>query len=145
MDDLTLDIIEQDGGVDELIEAIHAGFSDVPFPPDVEPHEQVPFAIALRDENGRIQGGVTGHAVWGWLYVRYLWVDDRWRGCGQGARLMQAAEAEAEKLGCIGVWVSTYSFQAPTFYQKLGYLEFGRIGDFPKGHCRLFYQKRLAP
>ncbi len=144
MDDLRLEAVGDDG-IDDLVEAIYAGFDAVTFPPGVELHEQAPFAIALRNSNDGIEGGVTGSSVWGWLYVRYLWVHDRWRGRGQGARLMQAAEVEAEKRACTGIWVSTYSFQAPTFYQKLGYQEFGRIDDFPKGHRRLFYEKRLTP
>jgi hypothetical protein len=35
------------------------------------------------------------------------------------------------------------SFQAPDFYRKLGYEEFGRLDDFPPGHSRLFFRKNL--
>ncbi len=144
MGDLTLDAVAK-GGIEGLIEVIHQGFDAVPYPPGVEPFRPVPFAFALRNDQGGIEGAVTGRSVWDWLYVHYLWVNDRWQGRGEGTRLMRAAEAQAEKRGCIGVWLSTYSFQASAFYEKLGYLECGRIDDFPNGHTHFFYQKRLTP
>ena len=144
MSDLTLEAVGEDG-IEELTEAIHQGFDAVPLPPGVETFQLVPFAFALRNGGGGIEGAVTGHTVWGWLYVHYLWVAEARRGEGLGKRLMQAAEAEAEKGGCVGIWLSTFDFQAAAFYQKLGYLECGRIADFPVGQTRLFYQKRLTP
>jgi len=56
---------------------------------------------------------------------------------------MNLAEQEADRRGCIGVWVDTHSFQAPGFYERLGYSPFGVIEDYPPGHSRLFLQKRL--
>ncbi|MEM7045567.1 MAG: GNAT family N-acetyltransferase [Pseudomonadota bacterium] len=143
MDDLTLESVDEEG-IDGLIEVIHQGFDAVSLPPGVDPFRSVPFAFTLRNDRGEIEGAVTGHSVWGWLYVHYLWVSDRWRGRDQGTRLMQAAEEQAEKRGCTGIWLSTYSFQAAAFYQKLGYLECGRIHDFPEGHTRVFYQNHLT-
>ena len=32
------------------------------------------------------------------------------------------------------VYLDTFSFQAPGFYKKLGYREFGKLKDFPAGH-----------
>jgi hypothetical protein len=34
-------------------------------------------------------------------------------------------------------------FQAPEFYRALGYSEFAQINDYPPGHRRFFFQKRL--
>jgi hypothetical protein len=39
--------------------------------------------------------------------------------------------------------VDTFSFQAPEFYRKLGFREFGRI-DYPPEHQRIFFQKQLG-
>ena len=36
------------------------------------------------------------------------------------------------------------AFQAPGFYQRLGFTECGRIRDDPPGHDRIFYVKRFA-
>ena len=57
--------------------------------------------------------------------------------------LFRSAEAEAAKAGCVGVWVDTYSFQAPEFYAAMGYVPFGRLPNYPKGHERIFYRKML--
>jgi len=46
------------------------------------------------------------------------------RGQGIGERLMPMAEEVAQKKHCTGIWLETFSFQAPGFYQKLGYSEF---------------------
>jgi hypothetical protein len=45
----------------------------------------------------------------------------------------------------VGVWLDTFDFQAPEFYRQHGYVEFGHIDDYPPGHKRYFFQKRLAP
>ncbi|MEH2166604.1 MAG: hypothetical protein V7K41_08010 [Nostoc sp.] len=54
-----------------------------------------------------------------------------------------AAEQEAVNRGCLNVYVFTYSFQAPEFYQHLGYEVFGELADFPPGHRRYFLKKNL--
>jgi ribosomal protein S18 acetylase RimI-like enzyme len=54
------------------------------------------------------------------------------------------AEEVAQKKHCIGIWLETFSFQAPGFYRKLGYSEFGRLADYPPGHTRFYYQKSLC-
>lgn len=57
---------------------------------------------------------------------------------------MGMAEAIAHDKGCVGVWLDTFSFQAPDFYQKLGYSVFGELKDYPPGYSRFFLQKRLV-
>ena len=55
---------------------------------------------------------------------------------------MTEAEHRAKGYGCHSAWVDAFSSQAPSFYQKLGYREFGRI-DYPPDHQRIFLQKQL--
>ena len=38
----------------------------------------------------------------------------------------------------------TFSFQAPDFYQKLGYTTFAQLENFPPGRSRLFMRKKLV-
>jgi hypothetical protein len=40
--------------------------------------------------------------------------------------------------------LDTYSFQAPGFYQRLGYEVFGVIHGYPRGYQKWFLKKRLA-
>ncbi|GGC91032.1 hypothetical protein GCM10007418_08390 [Halopseudomonas salina] len=53
------------------------------------------------------------------------------------------AEKLALEKGYIGIWLDTFDFQAPEFYPKHGFTRFGQIDDFPPGHQRYFFQKRL--
>ena len=38
--------------------------------------------------------------------------------------------------------MSTYSFQAPAFYVRAGYIECGRRSAFPHGHDQILFVKR---
>ena len=102
-----------------------------------------PLAIFLRKE-GQIAAGLAGETYCGWLFVKYLWVSDELRGRGVGRELMARAEARARELGCHSAWLDTFSFQAPGFYEKLGYEEFGRL-DYPPGHHKHFPAQAADP
>ncbi|MDW9404888.1 GNAT family N-acetyltransferase [Pseudomonas soli] len=102
-------------------------------------------AWTLRDPNlDEIVGGLYARLGGGWMFVELLVVPERMRGQGCGRELMARAEALARKKGCGGIWLDTFSFQAPDFYRQLGFEFFGEIADFPPGHTRYFLQKRLA-
>jgi GNAT superfamily N-acetyltransferase len=103
-----------------------------------------PLAIFLRDERGAILGGALGDIWGGWLDLTFLWVAEPLRGRGYGRRLLEAAEEEARTQGCRGVHLSTHSFQARPFYEKLGYEIVGEIPDHPAGHSLFFLKKALA-
>ena len=98
--------------------------------------------ITLR-ERGKIVGGVAGEIFFGWLYVSLLWISEDYRGRGFGSKLMKAAEKALRRRGVKHAWLDTFSFQAPAFYRKLGYREFGRLKNFPAGHVRSFLTKAL--
>jgi ribosomal protein S18 acetylase RimI-like enzyme len=57
---------------------------------------------------------------------------------------MRLAEAEARRRGLLGIWLDTWTFQAPDFYPKLGFVECGRITEYPPGHDRIFFVKRFG-
>jgi len=103
------------------------------------------LTIWLRDDQQQIVGGVIGSTYWGWLLVEFLWVDERIRGRGYGRLLLTAAEREAVRRGCRHVCLETFSFQAPAFYEKLGYVAFGVLDDFPGRHRRHSLKKDLQP
>ena len=104
-----------------------------------------PLAILLRDpESVEIVGGLWGQSVADWLFVDLLSVPEHMRTRGIGSSLMEKAEEVAAQRDCVGVWLHTGTFQAPGFYEKLGYLRFGTINDFPIGHDTFFYFKRIG-
>jgi ribosomal protein S18 acetylase RimI-like enzyme len=100
------------------------------------------LAVTVR-EKGKVVGGLVGETYWGWMYVNVLWVAAQHRGKGHGRALLQLAEAEARKRGVRNVFLDSFSFQAPKFYAKLGYREYGQLKEFPKGHSRHSMTKAL--
>ena len=102
-----------------------------------------PLAIFLRDERDAVLGGVLGHVWGGWLDLSILWVAEPFRGQGYGAKLLRAAEDEARMQECHGVFLTTFSFQAPGFYEKVGYEVVADIPDYPKGHSYHVLKKML--
>jgi GNAT superfamily N-acetyltransferase len=102
-----------------------------------------PVKLFVRDSTGLIRGGLLGDIWGGWLEVKILWLEESLRGTGLGRRIIESAEAEARAAGCRYARLDTHSFQAPDFYRKLGYEEFGRLKDSPLGHEQIFFWKRL--
>jgi len=98
--------------------------------------------LALR-EGETIHGGLIGFIQWDWLHVEILGVGAALRGQGWGRRLIEAAEGLAGNHACRGLWLSTFTFQAPAFYERMGFTRCGEIPDHPAGQSRLFYMKRL--
>lgn len=102
------------------------------------------FALLVRDEHSdEVLGGLWGEVFYRWLFIELLAVPEQTSGQGMGARLMQMAEQLARDKGCVGIWLDTFSFQAPGFYEKQGFSRFGQLEDFPPGRQRFYYQKRL--
>ncbi len=110
---------------------------------DVGPSDRQALAVLLRDEAGKIVGGLSGYTAWGWLYIQWLWLAESQRGHGWAARLLERAEAEARNRNCHGAWIDTFNPVALRTYQRAGYQTFGALPDFPKGRTRTFLQKAL--
>jgi GNAT superfamily N-acetyltransferase len=101
------------------------------------------LVVLLRDSRGRIYAGLSGHTWGGVAEVRFLWVDETKRHTGIGSRLLQAAEDEARARSCTKIVLSTYSFQAPDFYRKRGFVIAGEFSDYPHGYRSIFLEKAL--
>jgi ribosomal protein S18 acetylase RimI-like enzyme len=97
----------------------------------------------VRDDHGRLIAGIDGFTWGGYAKIEWLWVDERHRGGGLGASLVRGVEEEAERRGCEVVRVDSHTFQAPGFYEKLGYRRIGFAEGTPIGHGEVFFAKRL--
>jgi GNAT superfamily N-acetyltransferase len=97
--------------------------------------------MALMDE--KLVGGLIGKVFWNWLYADLVWVEEEFRGRGIGAEVMKAAEKRAVEMNLTGIHLWTESWQAPTFYKKLGFSQFAEFKDFPPGHSRFGFRKHL--
>ncbi len=103
------------------------------------------FAFFIRDEQQEIVAGLSG---WTWANaceIRDLWVHPKWRGQGYGRSLIESAEEEARTRGSRVILITSYSFQAPAFYQKCGYKLVWLLNDFPPGHQNCYLVKKLTP
>jgi GNAT superfamily N-acetyltransferase len=101
------------------------------------------ICFALHSADREIVGGVVGDQYWDWVYIDLMWVKDELRGRGYGGRLLAQLEDEARKRGVKYIYLNTFSFQAPGFYQKYGYRIFSKLENFPAGHQRYFLTKQL--
>jgi ribosomal protein S18 acetylase RimI-like enzyme len=101
------------------------------------------LVLSARNAKGRLVGGLTGDLYWNALYIHLLWLKPSARGEGLGTRLMQEAERRARRARKELVVLSTYSFQAPGFYRRLGFRSIGGIRGYPRGATRYFLVKRL--
>lgn len=99
----------------------------------------------LRSRDGEWMGGLLGGIWGGWLHVRSLWVASAARGKGHGGRLLDAAEAFAITRGCGASTLETHNPLALRFYERRGYVEFGRLTDYPPGHVKVYLRKTLPP
>ena len=101
------------------------------------------LAIFVRGEDGHVRAGLCVHTWGGCCEIRQVWVEESLRGQGLGRTLMEAAETEARQRGCRQILLATHSFQAPGFYQRLGFEILATVADYPEGHQHLWFRKRL--
>jgi GNAT superfamily N-acetyltransferase len=101
------------------------------------------IAVFVRDKERNIIGGTLGWTSLELLHINILWVHAHARGQGYGKRILLAAEEEGAKRGCRQANLDTFSFQAPGFYQKLGYQVFGKI-DVTSKYVWYFLKKDIS-
>jgi ribosomal protein S18 acetylase RimI-like enzyme len=100
------------------------------------------FALAT---DGTVIGGLIGrtHSLRAWLEVTTIWVGEAHRRHGIGRSLMERAEEEARRRGCRYARLATSDYQAPGFYTKLGYTQYGKLENCPPGVTVFYFCKTL--
>lgn len=121
--------------------AVSAGFSEHSELVGAPEYAKERLKWTVTDGQSGFVGILTADALWDWLYVDELWVSPRMRNTGLGRRLMEKAEEFAATDNLKGIWLWTQSWQAEGFYRKMGYQEFTRFEDFPRGHYRVGFRK----
>jgi|SRR6476469_842556 GNAT superfamily N-acetyltransferase len=100
------------------------------------------FAVSLRDRK-KIVGGIVGEVWTTVLFIQFFWIEERFRGKGNGTALIQKIENEARRFGAVRSYLDTMSVQAPDFYRARGYEAFGTIDGYPGGVTRHWFTKAL--
>ncbi len=104
-----------------------------------------PLEFIAKEENDIEIGGILGGiGYWGGLEIKVLWVKENYRKKGVGTEILKYAEKLAKEKGAEISMLDTFDFQAEKFYLKNGYEPIGEIKDFPKGHRRIYFSKRLT-
>lgn len=99
--------------------------------------------IALRDNEGKIIGGLMGETARGWLFIKLLFVPEEQRGKGLATRMLQMAEDEARARGCTGMQIDTMSPEALALYLRYGFTIAGRIEGLKGGHDLIWLTRRI--
>jgi GNAT superfamily N-acetyltransferase len=107
------------------------------------PRNPKEYAFSVRSETGKFVGGLLGFTHWNHFFVAAVFVDQQFRQHGVGGELLKRAETLALEQGCDAIYLDTFDFQAPGFYEKLGFKVFGKLEDYPPGHQRFYLVKRL--
>ena len=107
-------------------------------------HVRTEFTVKIEDDAGELVAGLSG---WTWgtcAGISLVWVREDRRTQGAGARLLAAAERVARERGCHQLVVSSFTFQAPGFYERRGFVETGRTEGLPiEGAADVHLAKRL--
>jgi len=107
-------------------------------------HEPVSLEIYTLDAARHVVAGLVAKTIWGWLEIGVVWVEEQRRGQGLGSTLIRQAEDEARQRGCIAARLSTFDFQASGFYERLGYVSYGRLDGYPTDHTVHYLRKDLV-
>jgi N-acetylglutamate synthase-like GNAT family acetyltransferase len=96
------------------------------------------------EEAGQVVAAAAGYTWGGICEVKTLWVHPDHRGAGLGSALMAQAIEEARARGCRLMFLATYDFQAPDFYERLGFECIATIPDKPLGHVEHIMRRTLT-
>ncbi|MFJ7406179.1 MULTISPECIES: GNAT family N-acetyltransferase [unclassified Lysinibacillus] len=94
--------------------------------------------------DGQWIGGLTAEVYWDWLEINKFWFSKEYRRQGLGEKLLLQAEATAIKMGAKKALLTTYDFQARSFYEARGYVVVGEIKDYPPGSSYFTMIKHLV-
>lgn len=104
----------------------------------------VELTVHSLDEDGELLGGISG---WTWQQAACIgltWVRVDQRGSGVGSRLLTQFEQSAAERGARRIFVTSFTFQAPGFYERHGYREIFRWDGVPvDGEADVHFRKDL--
>ncbi|MFX0077753.1 MAG: GNAT family N-acetyltransferase [Candidatus Hermodarchaeota archaeon] len=101
------------------------------------------ISLILKDKDGQIIGGVITSMLVGVMHLEVLWVNEKHRRKGYGRALVLEAERIGKKKGYTAAQTWTFSFQAPDFYQSIGYKVLGIFDGYIGDITEYVLMKRL--
>ena len=111
---------------------------------EIPVYDSQPVSFAAYDK-GVYLGGLTGKIVWNHLHIDMLAVTSNLRHSGVGTALMARAENLALSHDRQLIIIEMINWQAPGFYQKMGYSVFGEVKDIPVANSHKIYLVKYLP
>lgn len=128
---------------------IKAGFDEnsVDNAVEIQTADRYGFAAQHGDDFIGCSSGLAhknGEDYSGWFSLTDLFVEKEYRHQGIGAKLLLELEREIAFIGVRHVWVWTAGYEAPGFYQKMGYEIFAEMeGWYSDGSSRVGLRKKI--
>jgi ribosomal protein S18 acetylase RimI-like enzyme len=136
-----LGIAVYDGDLPPEAKTVDAGLGA--FNDAAAPLHEVRRLACIAREGGEVVGGAVGRR-WGRCgEIQQLWVAESHRGRGIGSQLVRAFEQRAAELGVRHFYLETLSFQAPGFYETLGYRRAYALDVYPHGYVKYLMRRDL--
>ena len=88
-------------------------------------------------------GGITFFVHNDWVFLECGYVEEEYRGLGIYTSIMEEIEWMSREKNLSGMFVSTYTFEAPALYERLGFTLGGVMHDCPMGNTSLDYIKKF--
>ena len=96
------------------------------------------------EDNGQLIAGldacITAFKI---LYVSTVFVDEKYRRKGIGARMIREMEKRAAAMGVNTIRLDTFNWQGKEFYEALGYQCVGHYDNAEDGYSEYFFLKRI--
>ena len=87
--------------------------------------------LVIKDQEGELIGGLHAWTTLQNVIFEHVWIEEKFRGKGLGRMLMLEMERIARENGCIASQAYCFSFQAPGFFEKMGYKILGVSKGYP--------------
>ena len=95
------------------------------------------------EKNGELIAGIVAGSSFETLEIEFLFVEEQYRKQGYGHALLRHVEELAKADGLKHVFLNTYSFQAPCFYEKEGYRQLFKLENAFGEYSQYFFWKDL--
>ncbi|GIP33407.1 N-acetyltransferase [Paenibacillus sp. J2TS4] len=92
-----------------------------------------PINIIVSGDDEQWVGGISAEVYWDWVEINDFWLGEECRGMGLGRLLLNKVETIAKEKGANKALLTTFEFQARTFYEMQQYKVVGEIKDYPPG------------
>lgn len=102
-----------------------------------------PINIIVLDSDRQWIGGISAEVYWDWVEINDFLINEEYRGKGLGGHLLGLIETIASEKGAKKALLSTFEFQARTFYEIHQYKVVGEVKDYPPGSSYYTMVKEL--